>query len=186
MRVNILYDDRRPEYLPLIMDEVIRQGIDNYEFVTPIPDDNVVKSINISQKSIIKKAKERGDKEVCIMEHDIWFPNKDGWKYFLSNKPDLFDIYIGGTYLIDNKINYIPPHVKVNSYIGHHCIIVNETYYDKFLETDETKHIDTEQEGRGNFYVCFPFAALQRPGYSFNNKDKVDYNTMLRPEYIYR
>jgi hypothetical protein len=183
---NIIYDDRKFEDYPIIIDEMNRQGITEYNIIKPVYHKIVVNSINLTQKSIVREAKERGDEMVCIMEQDIWFPNKSGWKYFLENIPADFDMYSGGTYGIDTRFEYKPPVVKVNLFIGHHCVIVHSKYYDKFLETNETKHIDTEQEGKGDFYVCFPFAALQRPGYSFNNRDKVDYNSILKPEYIYR
>jgi hypothetical protein len=185
IKTYILYDDRRSEYFPLIVDEMHRQKISKYIFVDPIPHDNVVKSISVSQKLIIQKAKDLGLKEVVIFEQDIWFPCETGWKYFIENKPEDYDIYLGGSYLIDNTIEYKAPLVKVNSYVGHHCIMVHEKYYDKFLETPEDKHIDTEQQGKGDFYLCYPMPALQRPGFSTNNKMIVDYNKILEKKDIY-
>jgi len=183
---QILYDDRRNEFFPLIVEEMRRQKIVKYNLVSPILANDVVTSINVSQKEIIKKAKERGEKEVCIMEHDIWFPSETGWKYFLENKPNEFDIYLGGTYLIDNSsVQYVSPVTKVNSYVGHHCIIVHEKYYDRFLETPDDTHIDTAQSGKGEFYLCYPMPALQRPGFSMNNKTLVDYNKILEKKHIY-
>lgn len=182
---QILYDDRRCEFFPLIVSEMERQGIVKYNLISPILTNDVVNSINISQKEIIKKARERGEKEVCIMEHDIWFPRETGWRYFMENKPSDYDIYLGGSYLIDCTIEYKAPITKVNSYVGHHCIIVHERYYDKFLETPEDSHIDTAQQGKGDFYLCYPMPALQRPGFSMNNKAMVDYNKILEKKHIY-
>ena len=42
IKTDILYDDRRSEYFPLIVDEMHRQKISKYIFVDPIPHDNVV------------------------------------------------------------------------------------------------------------------------------------------------
>lgn len=182
---QILYDDRRCEFFPLIVSEMERQSIVKYNLISPILTNDVVNSINISQKEIIKKARERGEKEVCIMEHDIWFPRETGWRYFMENKPSDYDIYLGGSYLIDCTIEYKSPITKVNSYVGHHCIIVHEKYYDKFLETPEDSHIDTAQQGKGDFYLCYPMPALQRPGFSMNNKTMVDYNKILEKKHIY-
>ncbi len=173
---QILYDDRWPEYFSFIVDEMHNQGISKYVWHSPIMDDNVVKSINISQKAIVRKAKERGDKYCCIMEQDIWFKSENGWKYFIDNIPQEFDVYIGGSYLKDIDVKYEAPLTKVNSWIGNHCIIISERYYDKFLESNELEHIDAVQSGKGEFYLCYPMVAFQRVGFSANNKTICDYN----------
>jgi hypothetical protein len=174
---NILYDDRQFDDFPLLTEEMKNQGIRDYNICVPIMDNNVVKSINISQKKIVRDAKERGDKECIIFEQDIMFTADDAWEQFLKCKPELFDIYLGGSYLKDMDVKYVSPVTKVNSYIGHHCIIISERYYDRFLETNETEHIDSAQSGRGEFYLCYPMVALQRVGWSANNKVICDYNT---------
>jgi len=185
MDIYILYDNRRSEYFPLIQEEMDRQKITEYTLFPPVPRETVVSSINVSQKSIIQKAKDEGLERVIIMEQDIWFPSKDGWEYFVKNEPKEYDIYLGGNYLPDNRIEYKVPLTKINSYVGHHCIMVHNRYYDRFLETPEDKHIDTAQEGRGEFYLCYPMPALQRAGFSSNNMAQVDYNKILEPIHIY-
>lgn len=186
MRVNIIYDNRRPEKLELLLGGLSKQGIFEYTLWPPVPDvKSVVRSINLSHKQIVQWAKEEGLKEVCIAEDDLWFPSEDGWRHFLKNKPESFDIYISGTYLIDNPDSFKPPLIKVHEYVGNHLIIVSERYYDKFLSVPERCHIDYAQAGMGAFYVCFPFAALQRPGYSFNAQEKVNYNKEIKPEWVH-
>lgn len=183
---TLLYDDRNSELFKIVVDEMHRQGIEQYKFQSPIICNSIVKSINISQKAIVQKAKERGDKECCILEDDIWFPADDGWQYFLKNKPEDYDIYIGGSYLQDNRIEYISPVTKVSEYVGNHCIIIHEKYYDKFLSVDDNLHIDTAQKGLGDFYLCYPMPALQRAGKSANNGfQEVNYNSVLKEEAIY-
>ena len=186
MRVNILFDDRRIELYEVILAEMERQRITDYRICNPILDNSIVTSINISQKQIVAEAKDLGHNECYIMEQDVWFPAEDGWQYFLNNKPKEFDIYIGGSYLVDNRIDYISPVTKVNEWVGNHCIIIHEKYYDTFLDTDENLHIDTAQAGRGDFYLCYPMAALQRPSKSANNGyELVNYNKILTKEKIY-
>lgn len=185
LKIFILYDDRRSDYYPLILSEMENQGILDYTIVPPVPRETVVSSINVSQKSIIQKAKDDGLDRVVIMEQDIWFPSKDGWEYFIKNEPKEYDIYLGGSYLPDNRVEYKAPLTKISSYVGHHCVIVHSRYYDRFLETPEDKHIDTAQEGRGEFYLCYPMPALQRPGFSSNNMAQVDYNKIIEPKHIY-
>lgn len=177
---NILFDDRRMELYDVIVEEMKRQGIKEYKWHSPIFEGSVVHSINISQKKIVREAKERGDKTCVIFEQDIWFPAEDGWQYFLSKIPENFDVFIGGSYLIDNRIEYKEPLIKVNEWTGNHCILIHEKYYDTFLATNEDEHIDTAQRNRGDFYLCYPMAALQRAGKSANNRyEMVNYNPIL-------
>lgn len=185
MRIYVLYDDRRPDAMQNVGRELARQGIINYQIFPSIKNTNPTKSINLSQKEIVKKAKEDGFSEVAILEDDIMFPSTNAWNYFIQNKPKEFDIYLGGTYLMDDKIEYRPYVVKVKEYFGHHCIIVSSNYYDKFLATPDHLDIDTAQANKGNFYVCYPFPALQRPGLSLVTNERVDYNTLINPRHIY-
>ena len=103
----------------------------------------------------------------------------------MKNKPKEFDVYIAGTYLINRPEDYNSPVIKVDAWVGNHLIIVSERYYDKFLSVPDNEHIDVAQNGLGDFYVCFPFAALQRPGFSSNCKVEVNYNSSLKKEWIY-
>lgn len=184
-RINVIFDERRSEKLDPLVGEFIRQGIKSYEIWPCILRPNVVKAINASHKMIIEYAKENKLDEVCIAEDDLMFPNENGWDYFLSNKPKDFDVYIAGNYLINNPHEYQSPLIKVKEWVGNHLIIVHEKYYDRFLSVPDDDHIDTAQSGLGDFYVCFPYAALQRSGWSSNNHAVVNYNANLQPEWIY-
>lgn len=185
MRVVVIYDNRRPEKYPLFIEELRLQEINEFEiFPAIVLKHSVVESISSSFKEVIRRAKENGDKEICIMEDDVMFPSLNGWKYFLDNKPESFDIYIGGSFIVDNRLKYEPPLIKVKEYIGNHCIIVNERYYDKWLETDSKNHCDAVHSGNGEFYVCFPFIALQRAGWSANNQSQHNYSFIVPKEYI--
>lgn len=186
MKLHIIFDSRRQEkYEPLIQ-EMNRQGIEDFEIFPCIMLPDVVSAINASFKMLIRYAKEQGLKEIAIAEDDLFFPASDGWQYFIKNKPDDYDIYVAGNYLINNPEEYAEPLIKVKEYVGNHCIIVNSRYYDKWLSIPDDRHCDTAHSGMGDFYVCFPFAALQRPGFSSNNKTEVNYNAILRPEWIYK
>lgn len=177
MRIVVIYDDRRQEKLPLFVGELERQGIKEFEiFPAIVLTHSTVESISASFKAVIQGAKDRGEKEICIMEDDVMIPNEKGWEYFLKNKPESFDIYIGGSYLIDNRYEYKPPVVKVEHYVGNQAIIVSEKYYDKWLATDEKQHCDSAQNNNGDFYVCFPMPILQRSGWSSNHQAIANYN----------
>lgn len=182
---NVLYCDKFPERFGLIAEQMREQGIENYNLCEPVYDNNIVRSINLSQKKIVRDAMERGDKKACIIEDDILFPCAGAWDYFLANMPKTFSVYIGGTYLLDNRNKWQKPLVKVNEWVGNHCIVIDESYFKTFLNIPDDKHIDTANKGLGDFYVCFPFAALQRPGFSSNNMAQVNYNAIVPKEYIY-
>lgn len=185
-RVNVISDDRTPGKLDLLIEGLNQQGIVDYKIWEAIIDrKTVTEAINASFKMVVQDAKDRCEKECIIMEDDCYFPAKDGWQYFLKNKPADFDIYISGNYLIHEPEHYKEPLLKVKAYVGNHCIIISEKYYDTFLATPDELHIDTEQSGKGDFYVCYPFAALQRPGFSTNNKAMVNYNAILKQEWVY-
>jgi hypothetical protein len=184
-QINILFDDRRYERYHPLMEELERQGIENFRFWPAILKGNVVESINAGFKQIIQWAKDEGLKEVIICEDDVYFPAADGFEYFLKRKPKSFDIYIAGSYLKDNRIIYESPITKVNAYVGNHLIIVHERYYDTFLSVPDNEHVDVAQSDLGEFYLCYPMAALQRKGFSSNNKICCDYNELLNKEDIY-
>jgi hypothetical protein len=143
----------------------------------------VVTSINASHKMIVRMAQERKMPEVCIAEDDLMFPASNGWQWFLQNKPESFDIYAAANYLPFEK-EKTNGSVKVDCIVGFHLYIVSEKYYNTFLDTNDKDHIDTAQ--KGELYVCYPFAALQRPGFSANNKAMTNYNAILQESDIYK
>lgn len=186
MEIHVLYDNRpQPDKLPLVLMELESQALFLHKVWEPVQANTVVESINLSFKRIVQYAKDKRLPEVCIVEDDLMFCGPGSWDYFLNSKPTEFDIYLGGTYLIDNPDSYKPPRIKVKEHVGNQCIVVAERYYDTFLSVPNQAHIDTVHRGLGEFYVCFPFIALQRPGYSSNHKEKVNYNKELKPEWIY-
>lgn len=186
MRKVIIYDDRKPDKKELFLAELKKQWIFHFEIFPCIVLPNVVESISESFKSVIRSAKKNGDTEILIMEDDICFPNEGGFEYFMNWKPKDYDVYLGGSYLIDNRITYSVPIVKVSEWVGNHCIIVSERYYDTWLSTNSKLHCDTVHSGLGEFYVCFPFPAIQRVGFSANNQAVCDYNQQLPEGYIYK
>lgn len=185
MTVHILHDNRNINRYEPLMDELKRQGITDYKIWDSILAKDTVTSINLSQKQIIQYAKDNGLNEICMMEDDVYFPNERGFEYFLMNKPKRYSVYLGGSYWIDDRSKYIPRLVKVQQYVGHHCIFVHHSYYDTFLSVPNDKHIDTAQAGLGTFYLCYPMAALQRAGFSANNMGFADYNSALLEQDIF-
>lgn len=183
MKLNIIFDDRRVEKYEPLIGELKRQGITDYEIWPCILRPNVVESINASHKMIVRDAKEKELDEVFIAEDDLMFPAKDGWSYFIKNKPkpEDYDIYLAAT--------YVPP-ISNNIICGFHLYAVSAKFYDKFLSIPDKEHIDTAANDlKGNWVFCYPFAALQRPGFSANNSvgsgHIVNYNRMIKDEDVY-
>lgn len=186
MEIHLLYDSRpQPDKLPLVLDELTKQGMRLWQIWEPVQANTPVESINLSFKQIVRSAKERELSEVCIIEDDLMFPCAGAWDYFINNKPDKYDLYIGGNYLRNDPDSYTRPYYKLEEHVGNQLIIIHSRYYDRFLEVPDKAHIDTIQRGRGEFYACWPMAALQRPGFSSNARGKVNYNSDLKPEWIY-
>ena len=188
MYAHIILNRAAPISNDTLYKELDRQQI-NAKFWEPIYDkQSVVRSINLSHKQIVRFAADHNLPEICIMEEDVMFPAADGWAYFQAQKPAKFDLYLAGAYGLNSvelqKVsNGIEP-VKIKQFAGLHCYIIDQRYYATFLSMPEDKHIDS-QAGKGEFYVCAPFAALQHPGWSSNNQQKVNYNLNIPPECIY-
>jgi len=118
------------------MEELERQGVTDFEIWPCILLPDVVQSINASHKMIVRDAQDKGLEEVFIAEDDLFFPAKDGWKYFLKNKPKPtdYDIYLSCTYIPQDP----PQHI-----CGFHLYSVSSKYYDTFLSAPDFQHIDT-------------------------------------------
>jgi hypothetical protein len=191
MIAHVIINPDRPTPNTTLDAELVRQGI-YAKLWLRVPDyKNVVRSISLSHKQIVRFAMENNLPDICIMEEDVMFAAFDGWKYFQDNIPDSFDLYLGGAYglnkqALDRVAAGCGP-VEINNFAGLHCYIINASYYEKFLSMPEDKHID-DQPGLGRFYVCAPFVALQHPGWSSTAQRTVDYNCdkrSLPPECIY-
>ena len=181
-RLNIILDSRRVEKYNPLMEVLKEQNITDYEIWPCLIYPDVVESINASHKMVVKKAKDDGLKECCIAEDDLFIPHKNGWEWFLKNKPERFDIYVGGNYLPFDKMG--EGAFKVDCIVGLHLYIIHSRYYDTFLDTPNKRHIDTEQKSK-EMYCCYPMAAIQRAGFSANNKSVVNYNGILSDDDIY-
>lgn len=175
---QIIYDDRNSADYERLIAEFERQGIADYKFWEAKRNkDSVVQSINASHKMIVRWAKEQGLNEVCIFEQDVWFPADDGWKYFLENKPKEFDLYLACTLVLP---------VEEKRVCGFHCYIVHSKFYDRYLEAKDDYHVDNAMDDlKGDYHFCYPFAALQRPGFSRNNMQIVNYNSIFQDKDVY-
>jgi len=183
--INVIHDPRYPEKLKLLAEDFDRKGIPYCVWPAVFDEPTIEGSINMSHKQIVGYAKQEGLPFIKIAEDDAWFPADDGYKYYLNNVQNLSpecDIYLAGTY--GPRKHYSPGLIEAEQIIGLHCYMIFERYYDIFLATPDEAHIDISQRG-GLYLAVYPFACLQRPGYSSNTKREVNFNTLLKPEDIY-
>lgn len=174
-RLNIIVG-KRSERMPLLMQEMDRQGISNYEFWDGVYLPTVKSSINAAHRQIVKYAKLAEFPEVLIAEDDFVGTHPDSFKFFLSNKPRQYDLYLSMVYLGELDENK-----RVKQFTGMTMYFVSERYYDRFLAVNPDEHIDVAlSEIGGNFVVCDPFAFIQRNGFSSNTGKEENYDILLK------
>lgn len=178
-RLNIIFDDRFPNDKERLIREFEEQGIEDFKFWEAIVlTDSVVDSIAASHKMIVQNAKDSGFKSVIVAEQDLTFTCPNAWDYFIGNKPEKFHLWLWGS--------YITP-ISNNQVCGFQLYVVAEKFYDRFLSVPKNQHIDTYMnELNGDYKFCYPFPALQRSGFSANNRIEVNYNSLLKDEDIYK
>jgi len=179
MTLNIIFDERHSADKQRLLLEFHEQGIDDFKFWDAVVlKDSVVDSIAASHKMIVQDAKDKGLSEVLIGEQDLSFTCPTAWHYFMSSKPKEFDLYLWGSYVIPLSNNIV---------CGFQLYIVAEKFYDAFLSVPKNQHIDTYMnELKGDYKYCYPFGALQRSGFSANNRCDVNYNSVLSEQDIYK
>ena len=179
MVLNVICGNRS-ERMPKLLNELQIQGLE-YKLWQGIHDvDSVVRSINLSHKQIVQYAKDNDLESICIAEDDIKFTCPTSYKYFLDNKPQKFDLYLGGIYLGDIREDN-----SVASFTGMHLYIIDKYFYDLFLQTDQNTHIDISLSDMGLYKVCNPFAAIQFNGFSSNTGKDENYDSIISTRELY-
>ena len=107
MSLNIIYLRHRIDRLALLQKELDHEKITNYRIWDGIIDENPCVGIARAHKQIIRFAKESRLPEIVIAEDDLHFTTQGAFEFFLSNKPNVFDIYLGGVMWRDNYIKII-------------------------------------------------------------------------------
>lgn len=176
--LNIIYDSRRSEKYEPLMNELAEQRIMNYKIWDCIMLPSIVDSISESHKMIVRQALENGDEYCFIAEDDLMFSCKGAWDYYLKNMPNKFSLYLACTYVTPISNNIV---------CGFHLYCIAKDFYQQFLDVPIGQHIDTYMnELKGDYKFCYPFPALQRAGFSANNRTICNYNALLKEEDIYK
>jgi len=118
--------------------------------------------------------------KVCIAEDDLVATHENSWKYYLSQMPESFDLYLSMIYLGE-----IDENNRVKDFTGMTLYTVHSRFYETFLNTDPTEHIDRSLNGKGEYIVCSPFTFIQRDGLSANTGKLETYGHLLRSRRLY-
>lgn len=184
----VLYNPMAPNFnISVVKEEFAKQQILAWYSYPAVYRKTVVESISEGHKKIVEQALKKRMPEIWICEDDVSFVTPQAAKYFLDNKPKEFDIYCGGVYGLSQEAKEKKEGnlIRIKEITGLHCYIIRERYYEKFLSYPNDLHIDTCQKD-GEFYTVYPFAAIQRAGWSANNRKHVDYNLNLATEDLYK
>jgi hypothetical protein len=153
----------RAERFPVLMKELNTQGIVDYELWPGVYLPSIKASINAAHKQIVEYARLAEWDEVMIAEDDIKFSSVNGVDYFLKQKPNDFDIYLGGLFLGDPDEKNV-----VKTFTGLTLYVVARRFYDTFLTVPDDDHLDRLLDGLGRYVVCNPFVVTQHDGVSGN------------------
>ena len=182
MQLNVIHLPQRTDRYDLLMKEIDDQGISDYRLwdgiVVP---GKVATGISRAHRQIVQDAKDKGLPEVLIAEDDIHFTDKGALQYFLENKPEEYDLFLGSIYFGKLRHDH-----TIKDFSGLTLYIVHERFYDRFLSVPDNRHIDRALAYRGHFVVCDPFVAIQHNGYSDNVRKEVNYDRYMRGRNLFQ
>ncbi len=177
--VHIIHDEDRDERWPRLLNDLAEQGITDYRIWPAIRDRVRCAGISRAHCQIVRWAQEEHLPEITIAEDDVRFGCPDGFAYYLRNMPPEFDLYSGGCY-----IPYFDGD-RFTGFVGMHLYTVREKFYEKFLSVDHHVDIDRALQGKGDYHLCYPYAAIQYNGYSGNSNRVCNYDNLLIGKEIY-
>jgi len=156
----------------LFQDEATMQRI-QYAWCDGVRGTTPAEGISAAHRAVVAMAKAREMDRVLIMEDDVLFTAPGAFDHFLRNVPAEFDLYLGGLYggsVSDTN--------EVRWFSGLHCYLVAARFYDRFLAVDPHTHIDAALSALDDraYYVCRPYACMQRSGFSDNEGKYMDYS----------
>jgi len=156
--------------------ELTRIGIKPDKFPA-IYNEDPVKSFNQSKQKILSSITEK----TLVVEDDVQFINVEFWMDIFNDAPKDFDLlYLGGNVIEPNNkrvseywwqcTDTWTTHAIIYSFEGAKKILElwdGELIYDEFLRRNQP---------RLKAFICKPFLAVQRPGYSSLQNQMVNYS----------
>lgn len=142
-------------------------------------------NISRAHKQIVRQAKATNMKSVIIMEDDCLFTHPNSFKYFISQIPANYDLFMGLIYA-----GHIENNRVLNGFSGGLTLYsIQNHFYDIFLSADENDHIDRwcgKIAHLQNYIVCHPYVVTQSGGYSDNLRRQMTYDNYLIGKEIYK
>jgi hypothetical protein len=164
-----------------LLKELQSNGIDDYELWDSVHDvKSIVATINKSHKQIVEYAMLAGFDSVTVAEDDIRFTHSNSWKYYLSQIPKDYDIFLGMAYM-----DWPNNDGTLRSFTGLTIYTVNSRFYETFLSVPDNEHLDRALSGLGKYIVCKPFVAKQANGFSSNTGKEENYDSLLASREFY-
>jgi len=166
IKINIISLPKRTDRRESIIKQMELEGITSYKIWDGIPHVQPKIGINRAHKQIIQYAKDNNLPEIIIAEDDLVWSGSGAWKYFLDNKPNDFDLYVGSYYSGSHDGDNI-----VTGLRGLTLYCCSFRFFDKFLSLPESMHIDGAISLSGaKVIVCDQFVCRQAAGFSDQRK----------------
>lgn len=179
--VNCIHDVLRRDRYDLLKKEVVTQGLD-IRLWDAIKDPVMgFRGISQAHKQIVRWAMAAQLPEVLIMEDDCYFFAPGAFDYYLSKKPEDYDLYLGGV------MSGLQPDGTAPDFRGLTLYFCHSRFYKTFLSLKEENHLDSElsTNGRGKYVVCDPMVCSQQAGYSDNKKKWDSYDRYLEGQRLF-
>jgi len=185
VKPQIIVGNRSKDSINALLLELSKAGLSNVIIQDGYYDDeNSKTNIACAHKRCVIHAMDNDWPYAIILEDDVWFTHPDSWDYFIKsmNKlPQDWDIYTSGYYSVSKIEPEYQNIERVIGFCGLHCYAVSKKFYVEFLKCPPKNNIDwwSSQRGRSLCFTCYPFAAIQKPGYSENVSEYKDYSKLL-------
>lgn len=157
---------------------------------TPVPtwkDGPASYSHFVALKKIIECAKAGGATEFLFVEDDLVFTEEfdEVVRKAHADLPNDWDMLYYGANHSGHKTRVITPNIlRVFGSACTHCVAIRNTIFDDILALPPDKTIDwniaNRLHGKYNCYAVWPNVAIQRPGYSYLWKQRVDYSDLWK------
>lgn len=172
MTVHTLHLEHRYERYENMMKQAKEQGFQIEWHIGRHDKKNPKKAICEGHKSIVQVAKDNGWSEVIVSEDDLNFMHPNSFNYFIANKPKSFDLYLSFVYVGTVDEN----HRVISTFSGGCSLyIVNERFYDYFLNIESNSHVDRtlgDAAKEFEYYVPPLIPCEQHGGKSDNHSQK--------------
>lgn len=172
MIVHTLHLEHRHDRYDNMMKQAAEQGFEIMWHEGIHNKKNPKQEITKGHQRIVQFAKDNNMPEIIISEDDLNFLHPNSFNYFIENKPKSFDLYLAFVYVGDVEGNRV-----VSSFSGGMSLyVINERFYDFFLNFESNQHIDRGigKYGREFEFIVPPKICLEQTGgFSDNMKRSI-------------